>query len=390
MKLLRNVLVLVAAFPPAHLAGGPIRTIEALVADVPDGYEVAVLTSDRDLGAPTRLDVPNNSWQKMGKTDVWYSSVDSMSLYFEGLAAARKRRPEVLYLNSFFSFQFSILPRLLAAVGFFGSAKILLAPRGEFSPGALAIKSSKKRFFIGMYRALRLNRRVIWHASSKLEANDIAAHFGDVARILIHEDETKLPAHARVPEPAAEALRCVFYSRLSPKKGLDILCEALVGLPQTSSQVVVDIYGPEEDHEYVEKSKKTISGASQQVSVTFRGPIAHHLALDTLAQYDFMLFPTHGENFGHVIAEALAASLPVVCTDTTPWTPVLSHGGGIVVNQNSPEEWVNVITQLAGLAPREKDRMKVDASLAYDEWMSSRDSTHVFDRFNELLSQTEH
>ena len=45
---------------------------------------------------------------------------------------------------------------------------------------------------------------------------------------------------------------------------------------------------------------------------------------------DIFLFPTRGENFGHVVAEALSVGCPVLTTPTTIWTDLLTSGGGSV------------------------------------------------------------
>src|SRR3546814_2088771 len=50
---------------------------------------------------------------------------------------------------------------------------VILAPRGEFSQGALAIKPMKKQAFIAASRVTGLHRSVIWQASTEIEADDI-------------------------------------------------------------------------------------------------------------------------------------------------------------------------------------------------------------------------
>jgi hypothetical protein len=49
-----------------------------------------------------------------------------------------------------------------------------------------------------------------------------------------------------------------------------------------------------------------------------------------LAEYDLFLFPTLGENYGHVISEALASGCPVVISDQTPWRNLEAEG----INRN--------------------------------------------------------
>lgn len=68
---------------------------------------------------------------------------------------------------------------------------------------------------------------------------------------------------------------------------------------------------------------------------------------DAFAQYDAFLFPTLGENLGHVIAESLSAGCPVVCSRSTPWTRVLSRGGGAALASLDFAVWAAEIARRA-------------------------------------------
>lgn len=83
-----------------------------------------------------------------------------------------------------------------------------------------------------------------------------------------------------------------------------------------------------------------------------------------------MLFPTEGENFGHVTAEALSVGCPVVCADTTPWTPMLNRGGRIVVEPDDSESWSRAIEAYARLGPLEIQKNRDVATSAFSVWRS--------------------
>src|SRR3546814_13807138 len=79
-----------------------------------------------------------------------------------------------VYINSFFDPQFATLPLIARQFGWAPSAPtVILAPRGEFSQGALAIKPMKKQAFIAASRVTGLHRSVIWQAPTDIEADDI-------------------------------------------------------------------------------------------------------------------------------------------------------------------------------------------------------------------------
>ena len=105
-----------------------------------------------------------DQWQKMGKAQVYYASpVNSIYKTFEII---KNFQGDALHLNSFFSYRFSILPLLLSRI-FKPAMPLVIGPRGEFSQGALALKSLKKRLFValakwlGFYRRDRTSRSVL-------------------------------------------------------------------------------------------------------------------------------------------------------------------------------------------------------------------------------------
>ena len=65
----------------------------------------------------------------------------------------------------------------------------------------------------------------------------------------------------------------------------------------------------------------------------------------TLAAYHLFLLPTRGENFGHVILEALSAGCPVLISDQTPWRGLESSGIGWALPLTEPERFRAVLNQ---------------------------------------------
>ena len=364
-------------FPPATLGGGPIRTIKALVDSVPTNMEAFVFTSDRDLHQSNPLQVTGNEWSVVDGVSVYYGTATSLHDYVLGLRAVRKKRPQVTYYNSFFSSRFSLFPQLLGRIGFWRGAQVLLAPRGEFGRGALAIRPLKKRLAVSVYKMLGLHRDVVWHASSPKEADDIRAVFGKVARVLVREDETALPIVAQPPLEArgGDSLRIVFVSRLHPMKGLDVLLRSLM---LTQSAITLDVYGNIEDRQYVNGCQELIDELPANVLCNMHGSIPPEAVRATFARGDVFVFPTAGENFGHVIAEALSVSCPVICSDVTPWSGVLRNAGCEVLGSRDPQEWGIAIDSFAALSPDEVLERRRAAGAAFNSWSDSDKGGHVF------------
>lgn len=259
-----------------------------------------------------------NQWLDTPGGPIYYASPDVFGP--RGVVKALTAHDfDIVYLNSFFSLRASIFPYITLR-GHSPKRRILLAPRGEFSPGALALKKYKKQFFLSLIRLLGFYRDVSWHASTPMEAEDILRLFPTAAdRIYIAADPvltalTKPKPLVTIKKPGL--LRMVFISRVSQMKNLDGLIRILASV---NVQVKLDIFGPIEDEAYWKLCKESIARLPYNIEARFHGPISPEVVSSTFAQYDIFAFPTHGENFGHVIFESLRAGVPVLVSDQTPW-----------------------------------------------------------------------
>ena len=373
-----RVAVFVPLFPPARFGGGPIRTLDALTDQQPERFHSLIFTSDRDLGESIRLPVRSNQRIEGSGRDKYYVSVDGLKTLATGYRVVRNYRPSIIYLNGFFTPIFSLVPQLLSALGFFQGAGLVLAPRGEFSPGALAIRSRKKRWFLRLFKGLRLHRRVVWHASSVREMQDIQREFGARAKVLIRENETRLPESAELPDGESRGpLRVIFVSRISEKKGLHRLLESLCG---TSGEIELSVFGNVEDVDYFKLCEEIADRLPPSVRYRFRGHLNPDSVRSELVHFDLFAFPTAGENFGHVIAESLSSSCPVMCADNTPWTEIVrSHGGGVLVGSLKADEWAEALDVYSQLSSLERATRRSDAAKAFEKWRQGQKGRHIFE-----------
>lgn len=283
-----------------------------------DQVKIAVFTRDRDLGSGTPYnEVRANEWLDAKDGPIFYAGPDSFNT--QGLQRAMADRTfDVLYLNSFFGFRSSIQVYLAFRRAKL-APKILLAPRGEFSQGALSIKWLKKRVYLRASRMLGLYRDILWHASTEMEKADILRQFPKATgRIFLAEDPIDIGEGGGTevePKPAGTA-RLAFISRISPKKNLDGLLRilALVKRP-----VELEVFGPTEDEAHWRVCQALMEILPDHITSTYRGPLEPDEVSRVFSRFDLFAFPTHGENFGHVIFEALRAGTPVLVSDQTPW-----------------------------------------------------------------------
>jgi glycosyltransferase involved in cell wall biosynthesis len=79
------------------------------------------------------------------------------------------------------------------------------------------------------------------------------------------------------------------------------------------------------------------------VQVKYLGEVEHNSVPVIFADYDLFLFPTLGENFGHVICEALSAGCPVLISDRTPWRGLSASGAGWDIPLDDMQEFHRVL-----------------------------------------------
>lgn len=349
-----NILTFSDYYFPGHKAGGPLRTLYNLVDRIGDGFDFTIVTRDRDLGDKHAYpDVTSGARQMVGKAEVFY--LPPRRLSFGGLRRlVNSVEHDVLYLNSFFSPTFTVRLLLLRRLSLIPRRPLVLAPRGEFSAGALALKKTKKRIYIALSKALRMYEGVVWQASSVYEKGDIHRVFGDNVSVVVapdlpaavHDAEAPLRRHKKV----AGSLKVAFLSRVSPMKNLD---SALLFLDGLEGEIQFNIFGPLEDKGYWARCQKVIRRLPQNVQVQYRGVVAHERVVDILAEHDLLLLPTQGENFGHVILEALVAGCPVLVSDRTPWRSLQSRGVGWDFPLEEPERFRSTLRYCVGMRDEE-------------------------------------
>jgi glycosyltransferase involved in cell wall biosynthesis len=331
-----RILTIVDWYLPGYKAGGPIRTVSNMVELLHHEFEFYVLTRDRDLHEDKPYaSVTTDRWTQTGAARVHYAS----DLSFRNLRRLiNEAKPDIIYLNSFFS-RLSMKVVLLRRLGIVTPVPVVLAPRGEFSPGALSIKPTRKRAF--MRTALRLlYSRVLWHGSTHHEGMQIwrvlSRYGGSEKKIARVKMARNIHVASDVPVTAPTSaeqsswtlkrpgeVRFIFLSRISRMKNLKYAIEACNGL---KGNVALDIYGPLEQQTYFEECRSAMQAAPANIKIEYRGPVAPDQVHSTMASYHFMVLPTLGENFGHVIVEALSAARPVVISDQTPWRQLDNAG----------------------------------------------------------------
>lgn len=347
-----TVLVMADHFLPGFKAGGPIRTLHNLIEALGDEFRFLVITRDRDLSDTQAYSgVRLNDWNAVGPARVYYASPDILT-WRRLRQLLSSIQFDVLYLNSFFSPRMTILPLAIRRLSGSKLIPVVLAPRGEFSPGALALKPARKQVYLALARALGLLSGLRWQATSDAEREQIVALVrarpDDVAVVANLPSNGRIVPHAKASLGQVRApgpLRMVFLSRISPMKNLDYLINVLC---QVKTIATLTVLGPVVDAPYWRSCQDAAKGLPGNIRLTYAGEVQPDRVASTFAEHDVFVFPTRGENFGHVILESLTAGTAVIVSDLTPWQADAA-GALTVLTLDESAEWVRTIESWAGL-----------------------------------------
>ena len=356
-----TVLTLADYYLPGTHAGGALRSLANLIETLGEAFDFRVVTRDRDWLSDSRYPgITPGTWEAVPPAQVMYLAPDQVDP--QTIRRVISSTPhDVLYLNSLFSRVLTLSVLAFRRMHMIPEKPTVLAPRGQLTPGALGIRSSKKELFLASARMAGLYRGIIWQASSPDEEREVHEHFdtrSQSANVVVAPDLPTPWDRLAVTTPRRKvpgSLRATFISRVARKKNLQ---GAIDLLQRVRSDTVLDVYGPAEDPEYLRECEAGMTTLPPQVKARYAGALEYDAIAPTFAQYDLFLFPTLGENYGHVIVEALAAGCPVAVSDRTPFRDIEERGAGWVIPLEDPNRYRQVLEACAAMGPDEHSRMR--------------------------------
>ena len=200
----------------------------------------------------------------------------------------------------------------------------VVSTRGMLEPWARQNGRFKKSVAWWLYQRRDLTSAAVLHATAPSEAEGLRSA-GLRAPIAVIPNGVDVPPQAvRQPRPPGAPRRALFLSRVHPKKGLPLLLDAWAEVRPDGWELVVA--GPDEDGHRAELETQTARLGLGEVS--FLGAVDNGKKWDLYRTADLFVLPTYSENFGVVVAEALAAGVPVLTTTGAPWAELQTHRAG--------------------------------------------------------------
>jgi len=306
-----------------HAGGGATLNVWSLARNIAahTNWEVTLLTAPKTGAPPLRVESQPGLDVQMLRTrrnmlvdriaDCW--PVD-FAREFEALA----HTADFVHFHSLWRYPTRRGCPVLRAQG----VPYMIAPRGTLDPWALRYRGLRKRLAFGLHERSNLAGAACLHATAKSELD----HFrtlgfsGPVAVVPNGVAQEALQAFSGAGSMRGEGRRrkLLFVSRLHPKKRVKELLIAWATLAPDFPDWELEVVGQGEA-KYENELREALRGSLAVQRTSFRGHLSGAPLWEAYQAADLFVLPTHTENFGSVIAEALAAGLPVITTTGTPW-----------------------------------------------------------------------
>lgn len=322
------------SFFPATRFGGPIFSTKRLCDEIVamGGVDLRVETTNtsgegaKDKLAKEALQTAFHAGYMVNYCNKWWGRDLSPSLLVAIVSAVRDA--DVVHLTGVYSWP--TLPTLLCCALF--DKPLVWSPRGSLQTWVGSRRRRVKAFWVLLCNAILTHVRAIVHVTSKEEAGAARAALREVRTAIIPNGVDVPREIPRVWLPNG-ILRIVFLGRIDPIKGIENLLLALARVKDPRWSLTICGAGATVYEESLTALARELHIESR---VRFAGHVEGEEKDKALAESDVCVIPSHTENFGMVVAEALARGVPAIASQGTPWEGLVAHRCGYWV-ENSPE-----------------------------------------------------
>ena len=340
----KDILIIMGRYLPGYKDGGPVRSIKNLVDYLGDEYNFKILTCDRDHGDeeayPT---IKVNDWNTVGKARVYY--VPPKGFNFKTIRKLANESDLVYCCGCFNDYAINTL-----ILKKFKQIKVpvVVAAMGLFSPEGFKLKYKKKQLFMTVFNILGMFKNIYWSATSDIEVKDIKSKVrAKNNSIFIAEDLPRVVKDIKIIKNKEKGkLKVVWISRIAPYKNLK---GAIPIIKEIKGDIEFTIYGPQHVPEYWNECEEKLKKLPSNIKWSWKGNVESEKVVETLMGHHVFLFPTLGENYGHVIQEALSAGCPVILSDQTPWNDLEKNGIGFTYALDEKDKFVYAINKYLDL-----------------------------------------
>ncbi|RJP80454.1 MAG: glycosyltransferase [Desulfobacteraceae bacterium] len=332
------VAFIVTHYPPATGFGGVCESgygLSSAMAKI--GLPIDVVTSD--AGKDVRI--PFQSFRKYEQDNLKihpfryvYNERSCFSFSSKKWIQSIIKKNDIVYVNGIYTHPATIGARCARQA----KKPHIVATRNGLDPWMMRIKYIKKMLGFFTYVKTDLLGTDCIHVTAEREMEacigmgikgpfTIIPNGIDVSRFAVLPDTNR----SEIFWPILKGRKVVlFMSRLSKQKGLDMLIPLWRHIIKKYPDALLVIAGPDYLG-YGETVRQMANNSEYSDSILFTGNVEGERKLSLLSRAEIFILPSYSENFGNVVAEAMACSVPVITTRETPWQELDQVGCGCCV-----------------------------------------------------------
>lgn len=319
------------------------------------GHDITLVTSDAK-DAPQEWKSPSDNWPRVIEIPHSHFSPQLLGAKALSIVDDAFAKADVVHLHT--PWELNNLP--LAKRARRRRVPYIVTVHGMLDDWSMKQKSLKKRLYLKLFGNDLFKRASTIHFTAQAEMEQAGRWIATDGRFAVQSCAIDLSAYRPLAgvEPALSAFpfirrdlqKLLFLSRLHPKKGVDLLLQAARILKAASFPFQLLIAGPGDDS-YVAELKRLSATLGVNDVTHFLGMVRGVKKRSLFELADAFVLPTHQENFGLVLAEAMACGTAVVTTRGTDIWHELEAGGACIVGL-TPQEIADGILEVASDADR--------------------------------------
>lgn len=361
-------------------SGGPSRSVYNLVKGLRTNNVDALLLTTNVVSNPN-----------IG-SDEWIECINKkepgMFEYTKGFdRLIRNSIADVYHIQALFSHASIIAPRIIRKMG----KPYIISPRGTLYANALNQSRIKKKIFMKLILERDLNKAAALQATCIEELNEIR-NLGIKTPIAVIPNAINIPQNIPKVQPKNGKFRLGYVGRINHIKNIDGLIKAwyLAGFAEDKNAELVIIGGANLDYEKTHlmalHKLESELGITNIVWAGMKQGVEKDALLRTCT---VTVLPSHSENFGMVVPEALIQGVPVIASDKTPWN-ILENAHCGWSTQNSPESMAQIIRLAHSKSASELQQMGLNGQrMVIDNFSTEKISEKLTLLYKWVLGQCE-
>ena len=386
-----KILVVVPALGSVY--GGPSKSVVELTQALGNrGIDIDLVTTNAN--GSDSLDVPLNCWIAKEFYRIQYFPYWAIKDYKISFSLTKwlwnnVKNYDLVHTNAIFSY--AILPAYWACQK--DRVPYIVTPRGMLEPWALSYKAWKKRFYYRFLEKPALNRANAIQMLASTEAKrteslNLKAPFTIVPNGIHRQDFEPLVSpelfYQKFPETKNKQL-IIFLGRIDPKKGLDLLANAMGKIHDQFSQAHLVIAGPD-NIGFLNTAKNYFSEAGCLDKVTFTGILTGRLKYSALSAAEIYVAPSYSEGFSMSVLEGMASGLSCVITTGCNFPEAAEVNAAYVVDIDA-EKIANALTKCLQNSQEAKAMGERARKLILEQYTWDSIATKLIDVYAAIINQ---